>query len=100
MSASQESSRVNRIASRVPIYFAVRPRHVVAPLRSPSEELSAQLEEDIRGYDLQPARLRELQRELELYNGMGRMVTYDKIIGDWVSWNRYESLLIFLNLTC
>jgi hypothetical protein len=73
--------------SRIPFYFAARRRNA-APPRSFSQELEAQQETDLRAEDLKPAELRKLNRDLELYNAMGRLVTFDKVIKDWVTWNR------------
>jgi hypothetical protein len=73
--------------SRIPFYFAARRRNATPP-RSVSEELQAQQETDLRAEDIKPAELRKLKQDLELYNAVGRLVTFDKILKDWVTWNR------------
>ena len=74
--------------SCIPFYFAVR-HHDCTPPRSVSEELQAQQDLDLRAEDLKPAELRKLKQDLDLYNATGRIVTFDRILRDWVTWNRY-----------
>jgi hypothetical protein len=83
MSSLQESR-----SSRVPFYFTARRRDRTPP-RSASEELEAQQALDLRAEDLKPAKLRKLKRDLDLYNAIGRIITFDKVLRDWVTWNRY-----------
>ena len=73
--------------SRIPFYFTARHRNV-APPWSFSQELEAQQETDLCAEDLKLVELHKLNRDLELYNAMGRLVTFDKVIKDWVTWNR------------
>ena len=82
MSSPQKSQ------SRIPFYFAARRRNRTPP-RSALEELEAQQDLDLRAEDLKPAELRKLKRDLDLYNATGRIVTFDKVLRDWVTWNRY-----------
>ena len=74
--------------NRIPFYFAARRRDRTPP-RSVSEELQAQQDLDLRAEDLKPAELRKLKQDLDLYNATGRIVTFDRILRDWVTWNRY-----------
>jgi hypothetical protein len=53
------------------------------------EELEAQQAEDLQAHDLLPADLRKLKQDLDFYNSIGRLVTFNKIIKDWVVWDRY-----------
>jgi len=77
-----------------PFYFTARDqsRRASGPIRSASEDLEAQHIEDLKAHDLLPAEFRKLKQDLELYNNIGHMVTFDRIIKDWVVWTRYLSL--------
>ena len=82
--------------SRIPAYFAAcrngkrnHSRNSTPPPRSLSEDLEAQQEIDLRAEDLKPAKLRRLQQELNLYNATGHIVTFDKVLNDWVTWDRF-----------
>jgi tRNA A37 N6-isopentenylltransferase MiaA len=90
MSSPQKSN-----PSRIPFYFAARRRDRTPP-RSDSEALEAQQNVDLHAEDLKPAELRRLKRDLELFNATGRIVTFDKVLKDWTTWNRY----VFRFLTC
>ena len=74
--------------SRIPFYFTARHRDRTPP-RSASEELEAQQGLDMHAEDHKPAELRKLKQDLDLYNATGRIVTFDKILRDWVTWDRY-----------
>lgn len=79
---------------RAPFYITARYRSRHAPsnvARSSSEELEALQAEDLQAHDLLPADLRKLKRDLDFYNSIGRLVTFNKIIKDWVVWDRYGS---------
>jgi hypothetical protein len=77
--------------SRLPLYFAVRRRHEPTPPRSLSEELVAEQETDLRAEDLKPAELRKLRQDLDLFNATGRIVTFNKVLKDWVTWIRSDA---------
>jgi hypothetical protein len=79
------------LPSRIPFYFSARSRTYRTPsvTRSASQELQAEQAEDLRAHDLLPADLRKLKQDLELYNNIGRIVTFNKTLKDWVVWDRY-----------
>src|ERR1700729_3434971 len=83
MSSPQKSQ-----TSRIPFYFAARCRNRTPPL-SAAEEREAQQDLDLHAEDLKPAELRKLKQDLDLYNATGRIVTFDKVLRDWVTWDRY-----------
>ena len=72
----------------IPFYFATRWRDRTPP-QSTLEELEAQQDLDLHAEDLKPAKLCKLKRDLDLYNATGHIVTFDKVLRDWVTWNRY-----------
>ena len=51
------------------------------------EDLKAQQEIDLCAEDLKPAKLHRLQQELDLYNATGRIVTFNKVLNNWVTWD-------------
>jgi hypothetical protein len=86
-------------SSRIPFYFnariQARSRHNPSlTTHSPSQQLDTEQTEDLRAQDLLPADLRGLKRDLELYNDIGRIVTFNRTIKDWVVWDR--CVLFFL----
>jgi ribosomal protein S12 methylthiotransferase accessory factor YcaO len=94
------------LPSRIPFYFAARSQsrhatftvgsgahHAAAAVRSVSQEREAEQAEDLHAHDLLPAALRQLEQDLDLYNNIGRLVTFNKLIRDWVPWNRHVSVL-------
>ena len=70
-----------------------RSRHAPTIAHSSSQELEAHQADDLQACDLLPAELRKLKQDLELYNSIGRLLTFDKIIKDWVVWDRYVLVL-------
>ena len=90
MSSPQKSN-----SSCIPFYFAARRRDRTAP-QSDSEALKAQQNVDLCAEDLKPAELCRLKRDLELFNAMGCIVTFDKVLKDWATWSWY----VFRFLTC
>jgi hypothetical protein len=74
--------------SHIPNYFAARLHRAATPPQFLSEQLQDQQETDLHAEDLKPAELRKLKQELDLYNAMGRIVTYNKILKDWATWSR------------
>ena len=81
------------IPTHISAYFAVchnhnHSRNSISP-RSCSEDLKAQKEIDLHAEDLKPAKLHRLQQELNLYNATGHIVTFNKVLNDWVTWDRF-----------
>ena len=78
-------------SSCIPFYFNACARSCHNPsltTHSPSQQLDAEQTEDLRAQDLLPADLCRLKRDLELYNNIGHIVTFNRTIKDWVVWDR------------
>jgi len=90
-------SSSNKSLSRTPFYFTsrYRSRHLpaTAPIRSFSQEHEAHQVEDLNAHDLLPAELRQLKQDLAFYNNIGRLVTFNRVIKDWVTWDRCVYIL-------
>jgi hypothetical protein len=89
----------NKSLPRAPFYFTSRYRSRHAPattVRSSEEELQANQAEDLHAQDLLPVELRKLKQDLDLYNNIGRLVTFNKVIKDWVAWDRFVHISEFV----
>ena len=78
--------------------------HSSSWLHSPwsiSEELQSQQDLEFHAEDLKTAELHKLKQDLNLYNATGHIVTFDRIVRDWVAWNKYvfKFFNIFILLT-
>jgi hypothetical protein len=88
----------NKRQYHIPFYFhsRLRPGHRSVSLSQlasstlPQQTLQCnQLDLDIASHDLPLACLWELREDLEINNILGRMVTFDVALRNWVSWDRY-----------
>lgn len=85
--SSPSSSR--SLVRRSPYNLIARPRREPSPVMlTPLQEQEAQQEEDLRAEDLKPSEIRQLHKDLDFWNTVGRMVSYDRDLKDWVTWYR------------